>query len=179
MYRSAYAHNPGWNIPTYAYISISPNPDGVGQSVIVYMWLDCVYGAAGGTAAAVGTNGYTASAALLSNNYRFSNYQLTITGPDGKNTTQTFPNNIRPYFKPSVSNFTPSQVGTYTLFFLIYPGQVYGANGDGYSGSLLINDTYLPRTTQRQPSQCKSSPIPAANRQFSTSIGLLGKPSIR
>ena len=54
---SANAHSPPWQIPTYAYIVASPNPIGVGQTIQVYMWLDEVYGAAGGTTAAVGTNG--------------------------------------------------------------------------------------------------------------------------
>jgi hypothetical protein len=74
-----YAHGPGlappndvpWNIPTYAYIVAAPSPIGVGQTAHVYMWLDCVYGAAGGTTAAVPTNGSTASAGLLANSYRF------------------------------------------------------------------------------------------------------------
>ncbi len=39
------------NIPTYAYINASPNPIGVGQTAHVYMWLDAVYGVAGGTTA--------------------------------------------------------------------------------------------------------------------------------
>ena len=165
---SAYAHNPGWNIPTYAYISISPNPDGVGQSVIVYMWLDCVYGAAGGTAAAVGTNGYTASAALLSNDYRFHDYQLTITAPDSTKTKNTFSIISDPTSDQSTT-FTPTQAGTYTFNFT-FSGQVYGANGDGYSASSLVNDTYLPSsasatlTVQQSPipSLVTNEPLPTA-----------------
>src|SRR5208337_5299576 len=85
---SANAHSPAWKIPTYAYINAAPNPIGVGQTLLVYMWLDMVFGAAGGTVATTGTNGYTASAALLSNDYRFHNYELTIKAPDGTVTTQ-------------------------------------------------------------------------------------------
>ena len=48
---NANAHTPAWNIPTYAYIVAAPNPIGVGQTVHIYMWLDAVYGAAGGTTA--------------------------------------------------------------------------------------------------------------------------------
>ncbi|MGO8805920.1 MAG: Ig-like domain-containing protein [Candidatus Bathyarchaeia archaeon] len=155
---SANAHSPPWQIPTYAYIVASPNPIGVGQTIQVYMWLDEVYGAAGGTTAAVGTNGATASAALLSNTYRFINYNLTIVPPSGSPTTTIFP-----VIKDTTSNqetaFTPTQTGTYTLIFT-YPGQVYGANGDGYSGSILINDTYLPSST-RTTLTVQSSPIAA------------------
>ena len=49
------AHSPQWQIPTYAYLIAEPNPIGVGQTIQVYMWLDPVYGAAGGTVAAVGS----------------------------------------------------------------------------------------------------------------------------
>ena len=87
---NASAHSPPWNIPTYAYIIAAPNPVGVGQTAHIYMWLDAVYGAAGGSTAAIGTNASTASAALTANNYRFQNYKLTITAPDGTVTTQTF-----------------------------------------------------------------------------------------
>ena len=89
--------SPGWNIPTYAYISAAPDPIGVGQTTHIYMWLDAVYGAAGGATAAIGTNASTSSAALTANFYRFHNYILTITAPDGTKTTQTFANIIRHY----------------------------------------------------------------------------------
>jgi hypothetical protein len=138
------AHTPPWQIPTYAFIVAEPNPVGVGQSINVYMWLDALYGSAGGSGATLGTNGSTSSGALLSNTYRFHNYQLTITSPDGNTTTQLFP---IIYSSDSAQGytFTPSVVGTYMLNFT-YLGQVYGANGNGYSGSPIINDTYLPST---------------------------------
>ena len=37
---SANAHDPGWNVPTFAFISFAPNPVGVGQTVSVSYWLD-------------------------------------------------------------------------------------------------------------------------------------------
>ena len=52
LFPNACAHSPTWSIPTYAYINAEPNPIGVGQSMIIYMWLDPVYGDAitgGGT----------------------------------------------------------------------------------------------------------------------------------
>jgi hypothetical protein len=81
---NADAHSPPWSIPTYAYMVAEPNPIGVGQTIQVYMWLDEVYGAAGGSAAALGTNASSASAALTANNYRFKNYNLTVIDPNGK-----------------------------------------------------------------------------------------------
>jgi len=154
---NANAHTPPWNIPTYAYIYALPNPIGVGQTIQVYMWLDPVYGASGGSAASVGTNGMTASAALMSNTYRFQNYHLTITDPGGHVTTQTFP-----IIQDSTSSqeyaFTATEVGTYSFNFS-YPGQVYGANGNGYSGSVMINDTYLPSNVASTTLTVLSSPI--------------------
>ena len=61
---SASAHSPPWDIPTYAYIAAAPNPVGVGQTIDVYMWLDPVYGAAGGSVAATPSNASTASTAF-------------------------------------------------------------------------------------------------------------------
>jgi hypothetical protein len=155
----ASAHTPAWNIPTYAYINAAPNPIGVGQTMIVYMWLDPVYGAAGGSTETQAGNGSSASSALLANNYRFQNYKLTITAPDGTVSTQTWAV-VVDSTSSQYYDFTPTQVGTYNLTFS-FPGQVYGANGDGYQGSSIFNDTY---------SACSASttlivqqaPIPAA-----------------
>jgi hypothetical protein len=163
---NAVAHYPAWNIPTYAYIVAAPDPIGVGQEAHVYMWLDPVYGVAGGATAAIGTNGSTASAALLSNGYRFKNYNLTIIAPDGHATTQIF-ETVSDTTSNQYTKFTPDQVGTYTLEFN-FPGQKYGENGNGYENSILINDTYLPShalttlTVQDEPlpAPINSYPLP-------------------
>jgi len=153
------AHSPAWNIPEYAYINAEPNPIGVGQTMIVYMWLDSVYGAAGGTSAIPGTSGYTASAALLSNDYRFHNYELFITSPGGTTSEVTFPV-VTDSTSSQLYHFTPTTVGTYTLNFT-FPGQVYGANGDGYSHSILMGDYYEPASATTTLT-VQSTPIPAA-----------------
>ena len=114
LFPKAIAHTPPWQIPTQAFIVAAPNPIGVGQQVHVYMWLAEVYGAAGGTSAAIGTNASTASTGLLANNYRFLNFKLTITAPDGTVTTQTFAV-ITDTTSSQYTLFTPSQVGSYTL----------------------------------------------------------------
>ncbi len=164
----AFGHTPAWQIPTYAYIYALPNPIGVGQTIQVYMWLDAVYGAAGGSAASVGTNGMTASSALMSNNYRFENYKLVITAPNGQQTTENFPI-VEDTTSSQEYAFTASQVGTYTFNFT-YPGQVYGANGNGYAKSVLIGDQYLASAASTTmtvsaspiPSPVTSSPLPTA-----------------
>ena len=156
---NANAHAPAWQIPTQAFIVAVPDPIGVGQQVHVYMWLAEVYGAAGGTTAATGTNGSTASAGLLSNNYRFHNYKLTITAPDNTVTTQTFAV-ITDTTSSQYVVFTPTLVGTYTFNFS-FPGQVYGENGNGYEKSPLIGDTYMASSASAILVM-QQDPIPAA-----------------
>jgi hypothetical protein len=161
---TAKAHTPSWQIPTYAYIVAEPSPIGVGQRIQIYMWLDTVYGAAGGTTAAIGTNASTVSAALLANSYRFHNYKLTITAPDGTNSTQTFAT-VQDTTSNQYATYVPSQTGTYTFTFN-YPGEPYV----GYEKSILINDTYLPSsasttiTVQQNaiPLPVNSYPLPEA-----------------
>jgi hypothetical protein len=155
---NASAHTPAWNIPTYAYIFIAPNPIGVGQTINVFTWLDMVFGAAGGTSAIVGTTGYTASAALTSNNYRFHNYQVIITAPDGTTETKTF-SVIMDTTSNQAFSYTPTQVGTYNFNFT-FPGQAY-AQYEHYANSILINDTYLPSTASTTLT-VQQEPIPAA-----------------
>jgi hypothetical protein len=164
---TANAHSPAWQIPTQAFIVVVPNPVGVGQTTHVYLWLAEVFGAAGGTTAAVGTNGSTASASLLSNNYRFHNYKLTITDPNGTTTTQTF-DVISDTTSSVFTKFTPDKVGTYTFNFS-FPGQAY-AQYEHYENSVLVNDTYLPSsasttiTVQQEPlvAPITSYPLPSA-----------------
>lgn len=147
------------DIPTYAYISAYPNPIGVGQTMEIYCWLDCVYGAAGGTSAVNPMNASTCSAALLANTYRFENYKLTITAPDGSVTTDNFPV-VTDSTSNQVVSFTPSATGTYTLNFT-YPGQVYGANGNGYEKSPIYGDYYEPSAAS-ETITVQSAPIPPA-----------------
>ena len=138
---NATSHTPPWKIPTQAFVVAAPSTIGVGQTATVYMWLTPLFGAAGGSSAVVGTNGSTSSQALLSNNYRFHNFKLTTTDPNGKTTVQNF-DVIQDTISSQYVLFTPDQVGTYTFNFT-FPGQDY-AQYAHYEGSVLVNDTYLP-----------------------------------
>ena len=40
---TANAHTPAFQIPTYAFVNVAPNPIGVGQQCYVIMWLDKLY----------------------------------------------------------------------------------------------------------------------------------------
>jgi outer membrane protein assembly factor BamB len=117
------AHNPAWQIPTYAYIQAVPSPIGVGQTVTIYMWLDLVY-----------------DNSALTSNYRFQGLKLTTVAPDGTTTTQTF--TASDPTSNVYSEFTPTQVGTYNFTFN-FPGQTITTSND-LSTSAYINDTYLP-----------------------------------
>jgi hypothetical protein len=151
------AHGPGsappnttpWQIPTFAHIFAAPNPVGVGQLTWIDMFL---------------ANPPFFSAAFT-NNYRYHNYQLTITSPDGTNASQTFA-----YISDSTNNqnfaYTPTEVGTYNLTFY-YPGETITALEQPV-GSVYVNDSYLPSTattsltvTQEPiPSALGSAPLP-------------------
>ncbi len=146
---SASAHTPAWQIVTHAYISAAPNPVGVTQQTYIIVWLNWLF-----------------DNAMTGNPYRFNNYQITITAPDGTTQTKTFPvvfdsTSAQPYA------FTPAQVGTYTLKFS-FPGQTLTTSND-LPTSAYINDTYLPSSAsttlivQQTPiSTIPATPLPTA-----------------
>ncbi|MGE5532943.1 MAG: PQQ-binding-like beta-propeller repeat protein [Bacillota bacterium] len=141
---NASAHSPLWIITTYAYATATPNPAGVGQQMLIFGWLD-----------------NTINGVDLVNNIRFHNYQFTITQPDGTNVTQSFPVVNDPtssqYFP-----FTPSQVGTYTVFFS-FPGQIYDYGGQ-YQGDYYTPSNFTTTFTVKQdpvPSFIEN-PLPSA-----------------
>ncbi len=94
---------PVLTLPTHAFIAVSANPIGVGQSVEVIAFLSEIADTA---------NGLTGTT--------FSGYTIIITAPDGTNQT------MGPYTADPISNayilFTPTELGTYKFQFS-YPGQ--------------------------------------------------------
>ena len=114
----ANAHTPPWKIPTYAYIFAAPNPIGVGQTTHVYMWLDRFLEQQVLQPSVIAKHCFQTT-------YRFHNYQLIITAPDGTNTTETFAV-VSDSTSSQAYSFTPSTTGTYTLTFK-FPGQAYAA----------------------------------------------------
>ena len=128
------AHGPGqggapWQIPTHAYVIALPDPVGVGQKTTIYMFL----------------GNLPFDGAALNNDYRYRNYNLTITAPDGTVQTQNFsyisdPTNSQ-YFP-----YTPNQVGTYILNFT-YGGQ--NINDYDHANDAYVNDTYMPVLAQQ------------------------------
>jgi hypothetical protein len=119
------AHTPIWNIPTYAYIETPINPATVGQSAIVYMWLDKTI------------NG----ALMASNDIRFHNFELTMTAPNGDVTTKTW-DVVQDTTSSQSYVFTPDQVGTYNFTFK-FPGQTYTWIGTNPAAN-YTGDYYMP-----------------------------------
>ena len=149
----ASAHTPAWQIPTYAFMSVTPNPVGVNQHLDIVMWLSNVIPTASG---AFGD--------------RWQGYKITITKPDG--TTAT----LGPFTSDPISSgytgYTPDQTGTYKFVFS-YPGQVLTGlptqNGRPPTNA-YVNDTYLPSqsdpvyltVTQAQIVPYAETPLPVS-----------------
>jgi outer membrane protein assembly factor BamB len=131
----AYAHTPKWEIPTFAYVAVSPNPIGVGQTVGVVVWLD-----------------KTMSGTTATNDIRMHDYKLTVTKPDGTTETMNWPIVVDPT-SSQYTKYTPNQVGTYTFKF-DYSGQTYTWSGT------YQNDTYLPSSATTTLT-VQQEPIPA------------------
>lgn len=70
LLQNASAHAPAWTIPTWAYISVMPNPVGVGQTTFLGFWIDKV-----------------PPTAYQEYGDRWHNFKVTVTKPDG--TTET------------------------------------------------------------------------------------------
>ena len=125
------AHTPPWNIPTYAYLDVAPDPVGVGQTVTMVFWIDAIPPTAAGNAGD-----------------RWVNFKIEITKPNGDK------ENLGPFTSDSVGGsygaYTPDQAGNYTFFFS-FPGQtVTGSTGTGINGTMtsaFLNDYYMPSNT--------------------------------
>ena len=161
------AHTPGWNIPTYSYISVSPQPVGVGQYVQITMWLNAI------PPTSQGIEGD-----------RWRGFIVNVTKPDG-NRDMLGPFESDPVGTKSTT-YTPDQIGKYTFVFS-FPGQIAG-NGTGLpstGGLVYVGDYFQPSTsdpaeltvTQEPikswvepplPTEYWTRPISAANRQWST-----------
>ncbi|MCW4004913.1 MAG: PQQ-binding-like beta-propeller repeat protein [Candidatus Bathyarchaeota archaeon] len=141
------AHTPPWNIPTFAFINVAPNPVGVGQQALIVVWLDKI-----------------PDGASITNNIRFHNYKCVITAPDGKTETKTW-DVVTDTTSSAFTSFVPDQVGTYTFNFT-FPGQKY-TDYEYSPTSAFVNDTYLPSsatttlTVQEDPvSEGEFTPLP-------------------
>lgn len=125
------AHNPPFTIPTFAYISVQPNPCGVGQAASLNFWIDQVPP--------------TANQAWGD---RWGNFTVKVTHPDG--TVE----NLGPFTSDAAGGaftwYTPNSVGNYTFVFT-FGGQTLAGNNltPGYAASRYpnIGDYYAPSTS--------------------------------
>jgi hypothetical protein len=157
-------------ISTYAFISVNPNPIGVGQSATVVYWLN------------IAPPGATASSGA-----RWEGLTITVTKPD--NTTET----LGPFKSDSAGSgyvkYAPSQTGNYT-FKLNFPGQDITATALDYSTFTYVTTTayYRPSTSglakltvqenaisfwseSPLPSEYWTNPINAQNRNWYSIMG--------
>ncbi len=98
---TATAHSPPWTITPVAYTYAAPSPCGVGQSALIYGWLN-----------------YVINGALAPNDNRFENYKFIITAPDGTQDIYDFPKVLDTTSAQALS-YAPEQVGTYNITFPI------------------------------------------------------------
>jgi hypothetical protein len=135
---TAKAHDPPWEIPTFAFVQAVINPVGVGQQTYIYVFIDKTFG----------------NDAALVNDWRFHNYKLTITDPDDETETVTWDTVWDPTSSQGYS-YTPTKAGTYHLKFE-FPGQDYNTYSHN-PNSAYVNDTFLPSsatgtlTVQEEP----------------------------
>ncbi len=132
---------PNRNITSYAYAESAPNPVGVNQKTLVFMWVDGPL-----------------PAASLTNDIRRHDYTLTITKPDSTTETQHWavisdPTGVQFY------SYNPTQVGTYTFKF-DYGGQKYTWN-DTSAMQAWETDNFLPASAISTLT-VQEEPLPAA-----------------
>ncbi len=126
------------SVNTYAYLSVAPNPVGVGQPVSLIMWLDKMPPV------------NEQNQALT-----FNDYTIEVTKPDG--TKQTLGPYQSDYIASKYVSYTPDAVGNYTFVFK-YLGETRN-NVRHFSGAPLGNYTYLPSNSRVMPLTVLSTPI--------------------
>lgn len=124
------AHTPAWNIPTYAYVSLSPNTIGIGQYTIIVMQVD----KPPPTASGAGGD-------------RWRGFTVDITKPDGTKITMPY-NGVSDQIGGAWMQYTPDQVGDYKIVFS-WPGQT-ATNGTGEPNmqqNANVGDFYMSATS--------------------------------
>jgi hypothetical protein len=148
-----------FNFNTFAFLTVSPNPIGVGQTALIIMWLDKM--------PPLGVQGsWDAS---------WADFTVEVTKPDGN--TQT----LGPFSSDPVGSrfatYVPDQLGTYT-FQMSFPGQAVPAYDAYYEPS---TSPKVELTVQQEPIQeyppaelptdYWQRPIEAENRDWYTFSG--------
>jgi hypothetical protein len=137
----ANAHDPAWNVPAYAYVTVGPNPVGATQTVTVIFWVDKIPPTAAGIA---GDRWF---------------FYVDVTKPDSSGET------LGPFTSDPVggswSSYTPDQTGTYTFTVRFGPQLITGSNGTGiFNNNIAIGDTYYQANTATTTLTVQQEPIP-------------------
>jgi hypothetical protein len=158
-----------WNLPSFAGITVAPNPVGVGQTVHVIMMIEQLPPSIGSECSTVVFGGW-------------KGYVLTITNPNGTTTTMgPYESDVSGTYQVS---FTPDQVGTWYVQFT-FPGQTVNGTGFGtYYGNFQAATSKKESLTVQQepvggyeeapvplPTQYWKYPINAQNRYWNVITG--------
>jgi PQQ-like domain len=135
---STNAHTPAWQIPTYAFVNVAPNPAGLGQTVTVGMWLQI-----------------PPPTAMAATGDRWHNFKLTITSPDG--TTQTLGPFTSDDTGGTYTTFTPNLLGNYSFVFS-FPGQTLTGENGGFGA--YVGDYFKPSTSETAYCTVQQEAIP-------------------
>jgi len=146
------AHDPAWEVPTWAYMSVTNNPIGVNQQLGIIFWPNAV------PPTAVGAYGD-----------RWT-WNIEVTKPDGTKET------LGPITSDPIGGgytvYTPTEVGTYTIMAVMEDHVVTGLpvppggylfGGDAAIGDLYIGDASDPvtLTVQADPvAAWQETPLP-------------------
>jgi len=141
------------DFPTYAFLSAAPNPVGVGQNVLIVMWVDLLP-----------RNAYPSNQVATA---YWKGFTLNITKPDG--TSETTVSNSDPVAS-HYENYVPTMVGNYTLQF-IYPGETVGTAVIIGSQSpkitlVVTNELVSNWPAAPLPTEYWTRPINAQNREW-------------
>jgi outer membrane protein assembly factor BamB len=146
-----------WNEPTFAGLTVSPDPVGVGQPVQVIMIIELLPPSTG-IEAVTGTYG------------GWLGMMLTITDPNGTKTTMgPYESDVSGTYQIS---FTPTMVGTWTFQFS-FPGQTVNGTGFGnyYANFLASTSDAVSLTVQSAPlTGYAEAPVPLPDQYFTFPI---------
>jgi hypothetical protein len=139
------AHTPAWQIPTYSFCNVSPNPIGLGQTANVNFWLDIPPPTASG---AYGD--------------RWTNMTVVVTRPDG--TTET----LGPFRSDDTggawTSYSPSVIGNYTFQFVFGGETLLGLNtANGLpSTNAAVGDYFQPSKSNLYTLVVQQEPVSGA-----------------
>ncbi len=128
---NANAHFPPWTVQTYAYVTATPNPYGLGSAnpVLIVFWINSI------PPTAAGTTGD-----------RWLGMTIDVTKPNGQ------VDHFGPFTSDPVGGnymaYNPTDTGNYSVLFTFPTQTATLTGGTGYPGgsSALVNDTYLTST---------------------------------